>query len=506
MHVAPAPGHHGLLHRCFHSSFHSAASSSVCIAAVTKSSEPRWVQVRTHSRVLSTSIRTSIERFASSFFQPQRRCVLAQQLNTDAGRVVACKELGVENSFTMEASFCGADHGPAAGIHFDIAALENMGRAVAQAVLRRFGRCTGKAQLEAVMRLIEEGQLGSGDAELVGDSDDGSNSSSSSSDEADQGTPTLLESGKGFPPQAEQGLILHEVPDCSLPESNIKGDYAEAEYEAAEGSTEVLELEEVVTVTGQAVDDGEVAAKGSPNSGAQPPPQTPLAGTCGIQSSDFRRQSQPDESASFSESMCAGVETAVEFVHHQPQLQAFTSIVRSPRVAGSGVVEELWPSESAGDEARVGVSSPHTSPAKVGRTFSSAGLRKSALGSILRASSGADLGRAASNTPRSSPADSCPVPHSTPSLARKGCERNSVLIASPARNGDHSTKQRKSKFTRMASEVEDRVGGRHVESEEDFVEIPKGAVTDVATTKGQNVVGRSGKKLPVRNLMGKRSR
>jgi len=58
----------------------------------------------------------------------------------------------------------------------------------------------------------------------------------------------------------------------------------------------------------------------------------------------------------------------------------------------------------------------------------------------------------------------------------------------------------------MASEVEDRVGGRHVESEEDFVEIPKGAVTDVATTKGQNVVGRSGKKLPVRNLMGKRSR
>ena len=129
------------------------------------------------------------------------------------------------------------------------------------------------------MRLIEEGQLGSGDAELVDDSDDGSNSSSSSSDEADQGTPTLLKSGKGFPPQPEQGLILHEVPDCSLPESNIMGDYAEAEYEAAEGSTELLELEEVVTVTEQAVDDGEGAAKGSPNSGAQPPPQTPLAGT-----------------------------------------------------------------------------------------------------------------------------------------------------------------------------------------------------------------------------------
>jgi hypothetical protein len=73
------------------------------------------------------------------------------------GRVVLRKQYDLTNSFTLEASFIGADQGPLAGLHFDtshfesvghslcecILDLQELGQAVHQELLARYGRRGG---------------------------------------------------------------------------------------------------------------------------------------------------------------------------------------------------------------------------------------------------------------------------------------------------------------------------------------------------------------------------
>ncbi len=51
------------------------------------------------------------------------------------GRVVVWRQFATPNSFTLEASFCGADFGPGAGSHYSIAHLKEMGAAFVPALL-----------------------------------------------------------------------------------------------------------------------------------------------------------------------------------------------------------------------------------------------------------------------------------------------------------------------------------------------------------------------------------
>ena len=59
--------------------------------------------------------------------------VLRSKDNT--GRVVVNKQFSQPNSFTIEASFCGADFGAGAGSHFNIKQLKEMGTAFVPALL-----------------------------------------------------------------------------------------------------------------------------------------------------------------------------------------------------------------------------------------------------------------------------------------------------------------------------------------------------------------------------------
>ncbi|GAX77932.1 hypothetical protein CEUSTIGMA_g5374.t1 [Chlamydomonas eustigma] len=58
-----------------------------------------------------------------------------QKSKAGTGRVVGFKELGLVNSYTLEASFCGASEGKLAGFHFNTACLEQMGAALVSTLL-----------------------------------------------------------------------------------------------------------------------------------------------------------------------------------------------------------------------------------------------------------------------------------------------------------------------------------------------------------------------------------
>jgi len=59
--------------------------------------------------------------------------VLRSKENT--GRVVVCRQFGLPSSYTLEASFCGADFGQGVGVHFNTAHLREMGAAFVPALL-----------------------------------------------------------------------------------------------------------------------------------------------------------------------------------------------------------------------------------------------------------------------------------------------------------------------------------------------------------------------------------
>lgn len=62
-------------------------------------------------------------------------CFKVQKCKESTARVVAYRELSIVNSFTLEASFCGADFGPLADQHFTTRHLEEMGYMICDAIL-----------------------------------------------------------------------------------------------------------------------------------------------------------------------------------------------------------------------------------------------------------------------------------------------------------------------------------------------------------------------------------
>merc|ERR1719440_1593402 len=62
-------------------------------------------------------------------------CWKIQKSKESTARVVAYRELNITNSFTLEASFCGADFGALADQHFTTRHLEEMGYMVCDAIL-----------------------------------------------------------------------------------------------------------------------------------------------------------------------------------------------------------------------------------------------------------------------------------------------------------------------------------------------------------------------------------
>lgn len=62
-------------------------------------------------------------------------CFKIQRSKESTARVVAYREIGCVNAFTLEASFCGADFGPLGDQHFTTRHLEEMGYMVCDAIL-----------------------------------------------------------------------------------------------------------------------------------------------------------------------------------------------------------------------------------------------------------------------------------------------------------------------------------------------------------------------------------
>ena len=62
-------------------------------------------------------------------------CFAVKKGREGTGRVVVSKELGIQNAYTLEATFCGADFGPLKDAHFNIAHLCESGRALIDTLL-----------------------------------------------------------------------------------------------------------------------------------------------------------------------------------------------------------------------------------------------------------------------------------------------------------------------------------------------------------------------------------
>jgi hypothetical protein len=63
-------------------------------------------------------------------------CAFSTQKSKDGtGRVVGWKELGIQNSFTLEASFCGSDFGKYADLHFNMSILQELGHHFTETIL-----------------------------------------------------------------------------------------------------------------------------------------------------------------------------------------------------------------------------------------------------------------------------------------------------------------------------------------------------------------------------------
>merc|ERR1712232_173798 len=72
---------------------------------------------------------------SSEVFNFDDCCFKIQKSKESTARVVVYRELAVANSFTLEASFCGADFGPLGDQHFTTRHLEEMGYMVCDAIL-----------------------------------------------------------------------------------------------------------------------------------------------------------------------------------------------------------------------------------------------------------------------------------------------------------------------------------------------------------------------------------
>jgi hypothetical protein len=64
-------------------------------------------------------------------------CSFAVQKSKEAtARVVIWRELGIQNSYTLEASFCGADFGRHADLHFNTDMLQEIGHRFCETIIQ----------------------------------------------------------------------------------------------------------------------------------------------------------------------------------------------------------------------------------------------------------------------------------------------------------------------------------------------------------------------------------
>ena len=79
-----------------------------------------------------------------------------QRCKASTGRVVCWRECKIVNSYTLEASFCGADQGGNKGLHFTSADLEKMGQSICKGLWSYLQLCDDEASLGAIVSKISK--------------------------------------------------------------------------------------------------------------------------------------------------------------------------------------------------------------------------------------------------------------------------------------------------------------------------------------------------------------
>ena len=98
-----------------------------------------------------------------------------QRSKESTARVVGYKQLGIQNSLTMEASFAGANFGRYAGVHFTPAILREMGHGLCDSILDYFDpdQSRLRAVYDELVGLYPEGtEMSGGGDESVPQNDD----------------------------------------------------------------------------------------------------------------------------------------------------------------------------------------------------------------------------------------------------------------------------------------------------------------------------------------------
>jgi len=96
-----------------------------------------------------------------------------QKAKESTARVVIWKEQGITNSFTLEASFCGADQGKFADYHFNTDLLQEVGHRFCDTILDFCDpdQVKVKAVLEELEIMLPKASESGSDEESDGDSD-----------------------------------------------------------------------------------------------------------------------------------------------------------------------------------------------------------------------------------------------------------------------------------------------------------------------------------------------
>jgi hypothetical protein len=96
-----------------------------------------------------------------------------QKAKESTARVVIWKELGITNSFTLEASFCGADQGKFSDYHFNTDLLQEVGHRFCDTILDFCDpdQVKVKTVLEELEIMLPKASESGSDEESEGDSD-----------------------------------------------------------------------------------------------------------------------------------------------------------------------------------------------------------------------------------------------------------------------------------------------------------------------------------------------
>jgi len=96
-----------------------------------------------------------LEKQAESFSYSDCSFVV-QRAKEGTGRVVGWKELQIQNSFTIEASFCGSDFGKYADLHFNTSMLTEIGPHLCEAIIEYEKLIADQVQYKQVISEIED--------------------------------------------------------------------------------------------------------------------------------------------------------------------------------------------------------------------------------------------------------------------------------------------------------------------------------------------------------------